>query len=373
MLETPVNPDVIVVGAGIVGCAVSDALLRQGCRVHLIDPRGVGLGATQASAGMLTPFSEGRHHPMLEALGARSLEMYDAFVAETIASPDRPSWYARTGSLEVAVTDLEGEELRARAADHASRGIDSECITGADVRRAEAEVTPDAVAALLVPSHGHVSARELTAALWASCERQGAHLDVAPVRRISASAGGVTVATDTTSFSAGHVVLAAGGWTGQLAIEGVPALPVRPVKGQLLRLAGDAPRLARIAWGSRCYTVPIADGSLLVGATLEDVGFDEQPTVGGMRELMDAVCGLLPSAARAGFADVRVGLRPASPDALPALGHSSKIRGLIYAVGHYRNGVLLAPLTAELVRKLVVGSTEDPALVALSPQRFGEL
>jgi len=322
---------------------------------------------------MLTPFSEGRHHATLEVLGARSLGMYDTFIERTVGSSDRPSWYARTGSLEVAVTDTEREELRARAADHASRGIDSAFVTGAEARRAEPEVTPDAVAALHVPSHGHVNARELTAALWASCERQGAHLDIAPVHRITASAEGVTVATGAASFSAGHVVLAAGGWTSQLEIEGVPALPVRPVKGQLLRLAGDAPRLPRIAWGSRCYTVPLADGSLLVGATLEDAGFDERPTVGGMRELMDAVCGLLPSAARAGFADVRVGLRPASPDGLPALGRSSKIRGLIYAVGHYRNGVLLAPLTAELVAKLVVGGPEDPALVALSPQRFGEL
>jgi glycine oxidase len=369
-----VKPDVIVVGAGIVGCAVSDALLRQGCRVRVVDPRGIGLGATNASAGMLTPFSEGRHHAALEALGARSLGLYDAFIEQTIGRSDRPYWYARTGSLEVAVTETEAQELRTRAADHAARGIDSSLVTGADVRRAEPEVTADAVAALLVPSHGHVSARELTAALWASCERQGARLNIGSVRRIAASVDGVTVTTDTASFGAPHVVLAAGGWTGQLEIEGVPALPVRPIKGQLLRLAGDAPRLARIAWGSQCYTVPLADRSLLVGATLEDAGFDERSTVAGMRELMDAVCALLPAAARAGFAEVRVGLRPASPDGLPALGHSSRIRGLIYAVGHYRNGVLLAPLTAELVSKLVAGSeSDDPALATLSPQRFGDV
>ena len=100
-------PDVIVVGAGIVGCAVSDALLRQGCRVHLINPRGIGLGATNASAGMLTPFSEGRHHATLEALGARSLGLYDGFIEQTIGTLDRPHWYARTGSLEVAVTEAE--------------------------------------------------------------------------------------------------------------------------------------------------------------------------------------------------------------------------------------------------------------------------
>jgi glycine oxidase len=370
-----VNPDVIVVGAGIVGCAVSDALLRQGCRVRVFDPRGVGLGATQASAGMLTPFSEGRHHATLEALGARSLRMYDSFIEQTVDKSQPPDWYARTGSLEIAVNEVEREELQARAADHAARGIESSFIPGADVPRAEPEATARAIAALLVPSHGHVNARELTAALWASCERQGAHLDVAPVRRIAASGKDVTVTTDSSSFTAAHVVLATGGWTGQLAIEGVSALPVRPIKGQLLRLAGGVPKLARIAWGSRCYTVPFADGSLLVGATLEDVGFDERPTVAGVRELMDAVCELLPGVARAGFSDVRVGLRPGSPDALPALGRSSRIRGLIYAVGHYRNGVLLAPLTAELVSQLVAGpgGDGDPALAALSPQRFGEL
>ena len=367
-------PDVIVIGAGIVGCAVSDALLRQGCRVRLIDPRGIGLGATNASAGMLTPFSEGRHHATLEALGARSLGLYDAFIERTVGAPNRPDWYARTGSLEVAVTESEAQEFRVRAADHAARGIASSLLAGADVRRAEPEVTTDAVAGLLVPSYGHVSARDLTAALWASCERQGAQLEIAAVRRVASSAAGVTVTTDTSSFSAAHVVLASGGWTGQVELDSVPALPVRPMKGQLLRLGGDAPRLARIAWGSRCYTVPLADGSLLVGATHEDVGFDERPTVAGMRELMDAVCGLLPAASRAGFCEVRVGLRPASPDALPALGHSARIPGLIYAVGHYRNGVLLAPLTAELVSKLVAGTAgDDPALVTLSPQRFGDV
>ena len=197
-----------------------------------------------------------------------------------------------------------------------------------------------------------------------------------PVRRIAGSSGGVTVTTDTASFSAAHVVVAAGGWTGQLEIEGVPALPVRPIKGQLLRLAGDAPRLVRKSPGAPGATrCPSRTGSLLVGATLEDVGFDERSTVGGIRELMEAVCGLLPAAARAGFSDVRVGLRPGSPDALPALGHSSRVRGLIYAVGHYRTGALLAPLTAELVSKLVTGTglCDDPALVALSPQRFGDV
>ena len=140
------NPDVVVVGAGIVGCAVSDALRRQGCRVRVFDPRGVALGATHASAGMLTPFSEGRHHATLEALGARSLQMYDSFIEQTVGASHRPDWYARTGSLEVAVNETEREELRTRAADHAARGIESSFLAGGDVQRAEPEVTASATA-----------------------------------------------------------------------------------------------------------------------------------------------------------------------------------------------------------------------------------
>jgi glycine oxidase len=129
--------------------------------------------------------------------------------------------------------------------------------------------------------------------------------------------------------------------------------------------------VSSIVWGTRCYVVPWSDGTVLVGATLEDVGFDERATVSGVRDLVDAACDLLPGTWHAGFVEVRAGLRPGSPDMLPLIGRSVAIPGLVYAVGHYRNGVLLAPLTAALVAAVIAGDEQDPGLRAVDPQRFG--
>ena len=170
------------------------------------------------------------------------------------------------------------------------------------------------------------------------------------------------------------MVLAAGSWSSQIEIEGVAArIPVRPVRGQLLHLGWNGPPLRRVTWGDRCYLVPWDDGTVLVGATVEEVGFDERTTVAGVRDLLDAACELVPHAWTAGFLGARVGFRPASADELPIIGPSRVMPGLMYASGHYRSGVLLAPLTARLVADAMMDDVADPAMRALSPDRFGDL
>ena len=144
------------------------------------------------------------------------------------------------------------------------------------------------------------------------------------------------------------------------------------MRGQLLHLFLPEPKLTHIVWGSRCYTVPWPDGTLLVGATLEEVGFDDRATASGVRDLLDAVCELVPRARQAGFLGVRVGLRPGTPDTLPIIGRSARVPGLVYATGHFRNGVLLAPLTGELVAAILSGDESDAALGVVSPSRFGD-
>ena len=151
------------------------------------------------------------------------------------------------------------------------------------------------------------------------------------------------------------------------------AVPVRPVRGQLLHLGWSGTPIARITWGEGCYLVPWRDGTLLVGATVEDAGFDERTTVAGVRQLLDAVCSLLPNASTANFLSARAGLRPGSPDALPIVGWSGVVPGLMYATGHFRNGVLLAPLTAQLVADAMVNGTDDPDLQLTAPSRFGKI
>ncbi len=168
--------------------------------------------------------------------------------------------------------------------------------------------------------------------------------------------------------------MAAGSWSGQIEIEGVTArVPVRPVRGQLLQLAWNGPLLGRVIWSERCYLVPWEDGTLLVGATVEEAGFDERTTTVGVRDLIEAACELVPHTWSATFVAAKAGLRPASADELPVIGPSSVVPNVMYATGHYRNGVLLAPLTAELVADAMLENRFDPLLAATSPQRFGVL
>jgi glycine oxidase len=364
--------DVLIIGAGIVGCAAGEALVRQGASVAFVDPRGVGLGATQASAGMLTPYKEGLHNPVLEALGLRSLWLWDAFVERLFDGIVPAGIYARNGSLDLALDEAEAAELQALATAHAARGVASRYLKGADAKQLERDIVAECVGALLTPAHGYASAQAVTAALWRVCEAHGARVTRASVERIQPTTGALTVHTTAGPLTAPTVVVAAGSWAGQIAIDGIAPLPVHPVRGQLLYLKWPEPAVNHIVWGSRCYAVPWPDGTLLVGATLEDVGFDARATVAGVRDLLDSICELVPRAWQAGFLGARVGLRPGSPDALPIIGRSSRVPGLVYATGHYRNGVLLAPLTGDLVARILGGDESDAALPLVSPNRFGD-
>lgn len=375
--------DVGVIGAGIVGAAIAWELVQRGASVTLLDARGVGLGSTQASAGMLVPYIEGlRRGPMLD-LAVASLGLYDEFVERVTRDSGVSVGYQRTGSLEVATEDESAEELKAAASSLTAAGVVCALLNREEAREAEPQLAPDVIVGLFVPGHGFVVANDLPGALTAAAIKHGAKLCVpARVRRISfedksMNAGSakdqtIRIELENETLTARHVVIAAGSWSGQLDLQGIPPLPVRPVRGQLLQLAWSGPPLARVTWGSRCYLVPVSPEAVLVGATVEEAGFDERVTVAGVRDLLDAACDLIPHAWQATFSGARVGLRPGTPDELPIIGRSRKFPGVVYATGHYRNGVLLAPLTAKLVADLIVADREDPMLAPTSPQRFGE-
>ena len=182
----------------------------------------------------------------------------------------------------------------------------------------------------------------------------------------------LTVETTRETWTAPWVVLAAGSWAGRVQLPHVRALAGETDPRSAAGAAFPEPgRLRRVLWGPRCYLVPWPDGQLLVGATVEDVGFAEHPTVAGVQQLLAAVTELLPDAPRAQFDGVRVGLRPATPDELPILGPSTRVPGLVYATGHYRNGVLLAPLTAAAVPPTSSTDASDPVFELTRPRRFG--
>jgi len=364
-----VNDPVIIVGAGVIGCAIARDLSVRGMRCTVIDPRSIGGGATQASAGMLAPYVEAHGGgPMLD-LCVRSLTMYESAYVQTLRNEGFAIDYELIGTLQIALTDAQASTLR-----HGVRG---------------GWLQPDVVAdtypflcptlgAFTSEEGGYVDPPQLTRALAASAERHGATFRTGRVEAISRDGGGVRVVVDGKPIAAERVVLAAGAWTNQ--IEGIHRPPLRPVRGQLLEMRSPDFRfpafpmslpLATIMWGPDCYIVPRYNkGTVLVGATVEDAGFDERTTEEGVNGLLAAARRLIPALTEDKLIEARVGLRPATPDELPVLGRDPEIPGLIHASGHYRNGVLLAPITGKVIADLVEGKLADPALDHFRPGRF---
>jgi len=361
---------VIVVGAGVIGCAVACELAARGAQVEVVDPRPIAAGATHASAGMLAPYSEG-HHDGLLTLGLASLSRYDAFIERLRRDSNVPFEYERTGTLQVAIGPAESAQLEAVASEYQAKGIACEWLDTPAMRDAAPLLSQDATAALLLPVQGYVDATGMTRALAAAAQRRGARFTAERVLSVADGPSAVSVTTPEGAIEGDALVLAAGSWSAAVAGITTWPPPVKPIRGQLLHLRAASRISSRILWSSQCYIVPWHNGTTLVGATVEDVGFDERPTVEGVHRLLAAAQALLPPIAVAAFEEVRVGLRPKTPDELPIIGASSTMRRVFHATGHYRNGILLTPLTAELIADLVLDEREPPELTLTSPLRFG--
>jgi glycine oxidase len=272
--------------------------------------------------------------------------------------------------MQVALDGTEANALAAAAHALAEAGVAHTLLEGRDARRLEPALPEGTAAGLEIPVHGFVDAQALTSALAEAAVARGATLTETQVLGVSGDSSGARVATGDGTVSSDAVIVAAGSWSSALA--GRPDQPiVKPIRGQLLRLGMDARPAARVLWGSRCYLVPRNDGTVLVGATVEDVGFDERPTSAGVLGLLDAAFELMPALRDASFADVRTGLRPMAADELPIVGPASTMPHLFLATGHYRNGVLLAPLTASMLADLVLEGQERGELAMMRPSRFG--
>jgi glycine oxidase len=349
-----------------VGLSVAYELAARGARVRVVDPRGAGQGATRASAGMLAPYSEGHVNALLE-LGLRSLASYPEFVARIEADSGERVELEQDGTLHVALNHEEAEQLAATAQLLEAAKADCELMDGAGARRVEPQISERVAAALLIRNHGYVAPAPLAAAIARAAASRGVALSSVRAIGLQEAGGRLTVQTTDAAIPADAVVIAAGSWSSQLQAG---SAWVKPIRGQLVQLRAARRAAGRIVWGPGCYVVPWRDGSVLVGATAEDVGYDESATVGGVRRLLDAAVDLLPELEAARFEDVRVGLRPMTRDELPVIGRSSTIPNLFYAAGHYRNGILLAPLTAQFIADLLIDGREDPDLALVRPGRL---
>ncbi|HEX6162955.1 MAG TPA: glycine oxidase ThiO [Vicinamibacterales bacterium] len=369
------SPKVIIVGAGIVGCTVAYEIAKQGARVDILEPRGVGQGATRASAGILAPDIEGHGSILLRTLGRRSIALYDGFISRLRADSGHDIFYQRNGTFDLAFSSADVDRLQALARSLAHDRIEANWIEPAAFDRYEPRASKQAHGALFIPIHGFVGVTSLTAAALAAAERFGARLtsNTGAIRIFPMPGGRAGVESANRTWEADRVVLAAGSWSSMIAVEGADPVPVKPIRGQLIQLQTDPGAINRVLWGPDGYLVPWPDGAVLVGSTVEDVGFDEQHTDDAVAKLRAAAVSLVPSLAAAAMTGVRTGLRPKGPDDVPLLGRSTAVPGLIYATAHYRNGVMFTPLTVQLVTDLVFDRPSDPALVDLDPARVGRL
>ena len=365
---------VVIVGAGVIGASVASALARRGVSVTVLDMRAPGRGASWASAGLLAPYTEADEETPLLRMGIRSLSLFDDFVADARAASGRSIEYARTGTFEIALTDDDATHLLGSKSWLDRAGVVSEWIEGAAAREFEPSIAPHVPGGLFIPAHGFAGVGSLVSALLHGARLAGATLE-SPVEAVDVTpdrgGAGVVVRAGERRYQADRVVIAAGSWSRRVRVAGVAPLPVRPVRGQLLHLRWMASRRpVRPVWGPGCYTVPWSDGTVLVGATVEEAGFDESTTVAGVQSLTSAVAAMLPDAATATMIEARAGLRPATPDGLPIIGISDAAPNVMFATGHFRNGILLAPLTAAMVEAALVDGRMDAMMTETSPDRL---
>jgi glycine oxidase len=366
--------DVLVVGGGIIGLGVAWRAAQRGLSVTVLDPD-PGRGANRVAAGMLAPVTELRYgeEPLLR-LGMASNERYAGFVAELEEASGLRTGYRACGTLAVALDADDRAELRELHAFQQRLGLESEWLSGRECRRLEPMLAPSVRGGLLVPGDHQVDPRRLGAALLAACRAAGVRLHPSRAVRLHTAGERVegAVAEDGGVLTAGQTVLAAGGWSAELA----PELPVRPVKGQTVRLRMSGPyagllgrNVRAVVRGCHIYLVPREDGELVLGATVEERGFDTEVTAGGVYELLRDAHELVPALTELPLVETGAGLRPGSPDNAPLLGPASR-PGLVAATGHHRNGVLLTPVTADLLAELLAAGEFPEPLRPFSPARF---
>lgn len=350
------SPHVVVVGGGVMGCASAWRLAQRGIPVTVLEQSLPGAEASSSAAGILGAQVEAHAPgPLFEAL-LESRALHARWARELARATSIDVGYRARGVLRVAYGRAEAAALARDAAWQRRAGQLAERVTGAAARRLEPELARDVAGGVYLARDAQLDPRRLLEALRIAAAAAGARFTSdARVRRVTttdARATGVEL-DGGRRLPATHVVVAAGSWTS--LIDGLGDEPrVEPARGQIVELRTATPLLARVVFGPDCYLVPRDDGRLLIGSTLEFVGFRREVTAGAVRDLLAAALRLVPALAGARFADAWSSFRPHTQDELPLVG-PSRIAGLVFATGHYRNGILLGPVTAELVVRSVLG------------------
>ena len=369
------RPRVIIIGAGVIGLGVGWRLADR-ADVTIFDRGKAGRGASHAAAGMLAACCEAEPgEEALVALGRESQARWPGFAEELERASGIDVELRSEGTLLLALTADDQAEIAHRLEFQRQLALPLEWLSAVDTRRREPRLAGKIAGAVFSPQDHQVDNRKLAAALRVAAEAAGVRIvEDRPVREIVAQGGRVkgVLLEDGAIEKADCVVLAAGAWS--RGIGGLPPdrrPPVRPVKGQMLSLRMDAatPLLNHVLWAPGAYLVPRRDGRLIVGGTVEEKAFDDTITAGGMLTLLEAAWRAVPAIEELPIEETWVGHRPGSRDDAPILGRGP-LQGLVYATGHYRNGILLAPVTADTIARLVLEDIVEPAIAPFGLERF---
>lgn len=373
--ELNFNPDITIIGGGVIGLTIARALALRGVReVCLIERASLGHEASYAAAGMLAPQAEANTQDDFFTLACRSRDLYANFAASLREETGIDVELDTTGTLYLALTYHDLVEIEKRFEWQTNAGLPVEKLAAIEALELEPCINSTVLGALRFPLDVQVENRRLLSALANSVTKLGVSIVTqTSVESINVDRNRITgVKTSRGQISTPAVIVAAGPWSSSLRLShpAKPAWEIEPVRGQMISF--DArPQLTRhIIYSPRGYIVPRQDGRLLAGSTSEHAGFARQVTAGGINAILTNAHEISPAVSALPIVDTWAGLRPRAPDSLPVLGPCDEIGGLFYATGHYRNGILLAPVTGELIAEAVVNGVASPLLGPFSPGRF---
>jgi glycine oxidase len=371
------NYDVLVVGAGLIGSSIALELASQKLQVALLDRQQPGREASWAAAGMLSPGPDAPEDLPLVPLAKESLRLYPDFISSIEEASGYRVAFVREGALEI-FHDSDGAAKRDQLlAEYTELGLVGAVISPEAARASEPALNPNVNAIAWLAGEATVDPRQLIEAAIAAAKNSGVTiLTSQSVTSVLAESGASIVVANGQKISAGNVVIAAGsfcGSIGQDAARGAIGMaryaPTHPVRGQMIAMRSKKVKLKKVLRSEHGYIVPRTDGRIIAGSTLENVGFNRETTQEGLRKILDAAIALAPGLADAEIVETWAGLRPGTPDHLPIIGPTD-IPGLLIATGHYRNGILLAPVTAKLIGDWIVKGKARFSADRFSPLRF---
>lgn len=366
------NYDVVVAGGGLIGGSAAFELARAGMKVGVFDARQPGREASWASGGMISPAPE--HPGMIPyvPLSLASVADYPAFIQSVEELTGTSVNYRKKGALDAIFNEDAREELSTAIALQHGVGLRAEALSAEQAREMEPSLTPEVAAAIFRPDEASLDSRLLTDAVLEAARRKGADViagnGAKAVWREGDQCKGLIL--ENGRVEAKWTIIAAGCFSAR--IDGVaPYAPVTPAKGQMIALSCDAVSIERILWAEHTYVVPRNDGRLVAGSTIERTGFDHDVTAGGVKKILGGAIRLVPELEKGRIVETWAGLRPDSPDHLPIIGPTD-INGLLIATGHFRSGILLAPITARLLREWITTQNVSVDWERFSPMRFLE-